>query len=113
MEITFNKSMRGGSPIATTGHMFLVHHKGCAYTYVAHRIHGGYAISHLPTGRLVEQCTATGEEPVTLDKALTGFRTKINIGVTDPVSLEQKAAEYEVVNPDWQDQRYCQVDQAL
>ncbi len=102
MEITFNKLMLGGSPLATTGHMFLVHRNGGAYPYVAHRIRGGYAISHLPTGRLVERCTATHADPVTLDEAITGFRTQIDIGVTDPASLEQKAAEYEVINADWQ-----------
>ena len=104
MDVTFNYSMMDGSTKQVTGHLFLIYQGGRAVPFVAHAIAGGYAISHLPTGRRVESCTTTQTDPVTLYEAISGFRAQVEVGATNLMALEAKAAQYTVVNPDWSEQ---------
>jgi hypothetical protein len=104
MEITFNSPMMDGSTQQRDGQLFMVYDKDRPYPFVAHPIPGGFAISHLPSGRRVENCTATQTDPVTLDEAITGFRAQIEIGATNLDHLEEIAAACEVINPDWKAQ---------
>ncbi|KIC38834.1 hypothetical protein RA27_18240 [Ruegeria sp. ANG-R] len=101
MEITFNRSTMGGQAEPTDGHLFLIYQEGQAYALVAHAIKGGYAISHLPSGRRVENCVASLQEPVSLDEAISGFRAQVDIGVTELNLIEDRAANFPVVNRDW------------
>ncbi len=101
MQITFNRSMMDGKTEPTDGHAFLVFQEACAFAFVAHAIEGGYAISHLRSGRRVESCTATVTEPVTLGDAISGFRAKVDTGAIELTYVEEKASRFPVVNPAW------------
>ncbi|WP_299085640.1 hypothetical protein [uncultured Ruegeria sp.] len=101
MQITFNRSMMDGKTEPTDGHLFLIYHEARAFPFVAHAIAGGYAISHLLSGRRVENCTASVTEPVTLDEAISGFRARVDIGATQLDYLEEKASNFPIMNPGW------------
>lgn len=104
MEITFNSATTDGFTRPMSGSLFLVYRNNWAHAFVAHTITGGYAISHLPTGQHVEDYATSQGAPLTLDEAVSGFRTQIEVGATDLGGVVEKTAEFEVVNPDWQEQ---------